>query len=367
MKMEAVMTEAWYALEGAESDVVIASKIKLFRNLANFPFPEKLGPGEDERIQSIVLDGFNSLEDGDKFQAIKISQLDSVGSKVMKERGLCSGNFTRGGIILRDDGVLSCTVNETEHLCISSVSSGFEIDKVKAMSFSVDSQLQKKIQFAASYDFGYLTSSILNSGSGMKIDITLHLPCLSLLKKIPSFMSLCAKEKFMLASTFGSGSSGFIGSGDGTSLGSYYELISGGSCGGSEFDQIAGAVTLCRKMINAEREARTECKNTMFSSIKNIVFRALSVARSSIFVTLRESIDIISAIKIALDFHLIKGITQGDLHALLYRVQNGQLEFVLNNGSFNFEEDIENNSMKKNERLRALVLKEAFENLKLDI
>ena len=118
---------------------------------------------------------------------------------------------------------------------------------------------------------------------------------------------------------------------------------------------------------NAEREARAECKNTMFSSIKNIVFRALSVARSSIFVTLRESIDIISAIKIALDFHLIKGITQGDLHALLYRVQNGQLEFVLNNGSFNFEEDIENNSMKKNERLRALVLKEAFENLKLDI
>ena len=76
---------------------------------------------------------------------------------------------------------------------------------------------------------------------------------------------------------------------------------------------------------------------------------------------LRESISIISAVKWGLDSGILKGIEDSALCGLLYRVQNGHLEFLLRNGSFTFENDIKDRLPLKIERLRALMLQEAFE------
>ena len=51
------------------------------------------------------------------------------------------------------------------------------------------------------------------------------------------------------------------------------------------------------------------------------------------------------------------------MHALLYRVQDGHLEYVLNTGKFKFEKDIQDNKAKQIERLRALILQESFEGI----
>jgi len=62
--------------------------------------------------------------------------------------------------------------------------------------------------------------------------------------------------------------------------------------------------------------------------------------------------------------NLLTGIDDSVLFALLYRIQEAHLEYVLKNGSFNFEKDV-SGTVKKNGRLRALILQEAFENIKL--
>ena len=87
------------------------------------------------------------------------------------------------------------------------------------------------------------------------------------------------------------------------------------------------------------------------------------MAKSSFFVSLREAIDIISGVKFGKDMGIFSGVEEAELHALLYRVQEGHLEYVLDNGKFKFEKDIQDNRPRKIERLRALILQEAFENI----
>ena len=89
----------------------------------------------------------------------------------------------------------------------------------------------------------------------------------------------------------------------------------------------------------------------------------MALAKSSFFISLREAIDIISGVKFGKDIGVFCGIEDSDLHALLYRVQEGHLEYVLDNGKFKFEKDIQDNRPRKIERLRALILQEAFENI----
>ncbi len=366
--MSGVTSDAWYTASGQESDVVLSTKICVARNLANFPFPKKLRGNDGERIQSIVFDAFNHLENGEEFKAVATNRLDEMGSRILRERGILSADGDQNtGIIMRTDGRVSCTVNFIDHLRISVFSAGMDLDGVLSLAHEIDKGLQQRIQFAASYDFGYLTSSVTDAGSGMKLSLRFHLPSLSLLGRIKDISADMTSRGISFATSFGSNAiNTILGSSDfSASLGSYYEISSINSQSGSELDQLASIAAEAQKIKELERSAREECLKLMPSDVRNYMYRSLALARSSLFISLRESVSIISGIKWGLDMGLLDGISDTVLHALLYRIQEGHLQFVLKNGNFNFENDVNDNNTKKNERLRALILQEAFEHVKL--
>lgn len=369
VKSESNLNDAWYAQCGNESDVALSTKVRLSRNLANFPFPSRLSPGENERIQAILLDAFNKV-DGENFHAINISALDKVSYRIMSEREILDRDFqTEGGIILRNDGKFSGTVNVKDHICMSSYTAGFDIEKTYDNVSSFDDKIQKYVQFAASYDFGYLNSNLLDSGSGIKISVRLHLPSLSLLKKIPSLIKECADDGFILSAAFGSGGASAITSlnSSGAALGCFYNLENYSSVCGTELEQTASAASVIKKIIDMERNARSQAFALLKTDIRNSMKRSVALARASIFVTLREAIDIISMMKFARDLGVLKGIDDEELHALLYRIQDGHLEFVMKSGSFKYENDINEKHIRKIEMLRALILQEAFDNIILTV
>ncbi|MCR5763511.1 MAG: hypothetical protein K6G00_09045 [Treponema sp.] len=355
--------DAWYTYKGFQDDVVLSSNVQLSRNLANFPFPSKLHGRDGSRVQSIVFDAFNKLEDSEHYQAISVSNLDSLGSKILRERGFFGSasdkdiNTENSGIILRTDGYISCTVNIIDHVRISSFSSGLDFDNVLNNSQGVDSQLQNYVQFAASYDFGYLTSSVMEAGSGIRLSIRTHLPSLSMLGCIKDTSEEMYKEGIVCSAPFGAGEFN-------SSLGSYYDFSLINCQSGSEFDQTASIVSVGKRLIEKERSARQECMRRFPSEIRNNLFRSLAIARSSLFISARDAINVIHCVKWGTDLEIIKGISDSELHALLYRIQEGHLEYVLKNGTFEFEEDITNTS-RKIERLRALILQEAFEDINI--
>ena len=149
------------------------------------------------------------------------------------------------------------------------------------------------------------------------------------------------------------------------SLGSFYDLKTANSLSGTEFDQMANIVSVATKLRDMERSAREECKKNMDSSVRNVAFRSVSLARSSVFINLREAIVLVSGAKWGLDTGVLDGVDDTTMRTLLYRIQEGHLEYVLKNGNFAFEKDIKNDSQKKIERLRAVIIQEAFENIRV--
>ncbi len=364
------ISDTWYACSGAEQDVIVSTKVTLSRNLANFPFPSRLNEDESERVKSIVFDAFNFLKDAEDFRTVSLNMLDETGTKIMKERDVLSSSVLpsegrKTGLILRNDGKISCTVNTGDHLHISSFSSGLSVESTSNSVYEIDHELQKKVQFAASYEFGYLTYSILNCGSGLSLFAKVHLPSSSLLKSIGRIASAVNRDGFNFTACYGAGGGEFLSGfgGTGAALGGYYIVSTKSSAGGTEFDLTTSMKCALQSIIKEEREARKACKSQHATEILNYVLRSISLAKSSLFIPLREAIEIISGVKFGKDIGLVEGIDEEELHALLYRVQEGYLEYVLNSGKFKFEKDIQENSSRKIERLRALVLQEAFENV----
>ncbi|MCR5401628.1 MAG: hypothetical protein K6E78_08550, partial [Treponema sp.] len=122
---------------------------------------------------------------------------------------------------------------------------------------------------------------------------------------------------------------------------------------------------LCSFIAEYERKNSQEYADNHMTLILNSTMRSLALARNSIFLSFKEAIGIISDVQVALRLNLISGIDYARLSSLLFRLQPGHLSYIMEEGNFDFEDDIKNDEILKPERLRALSIQEAFENISL--
>lgn len=358
----AVGTDAWYAAAGPENDVALSTRVRLARNLANFPFPSQIASDDAERVRALVFDSFAHGETPDAFQAIAADDLDEMGARILRERGVFDDHgktMPGSGIVMRTDGKVACTVNTGDHVRISAFVPGLDGDTAYDACRRIDETLQKTLQFAASYDFGFLTSSVLDCGSGMKVSVRVHLPAISFAGKLRDCVTSLEEKGLGVTACFGEGQE------DGASLGAYYQITTRQPAVGTEFDQMAAIVSAVRYVAECERRARAAVMRDRPTEMQDAVYRAYAKMKFSSLMTLRESVDIIGKLKWGNDAGMAGGIADSDLCALLYRIQDGHLQFVLKNGAFHFPADIAHNETLQVERLRAAMVQESFERLTL--
>ena len=348
--------DAWYAAKGDDDDVVLSSRVRLARNLANFPFPESCDDDEAVRVQNIVFDAFNHLENAEAYQSVPLAAVEPLGAKILSERGLFENNFGTG-LVMRLDGISSCLINCVDHVRLSSFAPGLSCNAVYASARELDADLQEKIQFAASYDFGYLTANALDSGSGMKSSVRVHLPSISYAGKINEIAAMAQEKGFLFSAPYGSGSR------PGTSLGSIYQISTSQSVSGNEIDQLASVTAFAKNICESERKFRANYADNKSTPVRDMILRVFSTARFCMLMELREAIEVISSVKWGLDLGSVKGIKDFELSSLLYRIQSGHLGFLLKTGNFHFESDVADNEELKEKRLRAIIMQDAFKKI----
>jgi protein arginine kinase len=349
---------AWYFSNGSDSDVILSSRVRLARNLANFPFRGRMRGDDRERVKAILFDAFSHFQDAELYHALGVKDMDLLGIRIMEERGILSDNRTNGeGLVVRADGKAACVVNCEDHARISAFSSGLDFGSCERLCEEIDGRLQDVVQFAASYDFGYLTSSIFDSGSGMKTSARIHIPSLEFLKEDNSVFELASKSGYKILPCYDIGYK--------MTIGSYYQVSGITGAEGNQIDQLASISALCHRICALERKARETVKEKYPTILRNVIYKAFALSRYSSVLSLREAIETISGVKWGVDTGIVSGISEAELFALLYKIQPAHLEFVLKNSRLSFENDIESDIKYKIGRLRSLMLQEAF--VKLEI
>lgn len=225
---------------------------------------------------------------------------------------------------------------------------------MKLMSF-----FKKNLQFAASYDFGYLTANVKDCGSGMKISARVHLPAMAFSGQTGPFFESIIQKGVVAETAFSSYME------TGASIGGFYQLSSTAAAEGSELDQLANFTTVLRQAVEGERRARDFVLHNRTTEITDRILKSYSVAKYSLLLDLREALLIISDIKLGRELKVISGIENTQITAMLYRLQEAHLKTVINNGTYDFPVDIAENPKKQVERFRALIVHDALENSKL--
>ena len=94
------ISDAWYSVDGPENDVILSTRIRLARNLVNFPFPQGFKNSDGDRVLSLVFDAFSKVDENDSYQSLLVSDsvMTTVTSADAKAAAISSYGDTAGDI-----------------------------------------------------------------------------------------------------------------------------------------------------------------------------------------------------------------------------------------------------------------------------
>src|ERR1041384_2548553 len=68
----------WLRASGPESDIVMSSRIRLARNLAEFPFISKASDGDKAEIERILRERVLQIQASQAMQYFNVNELDGI-------------------------------------------------------------------------------------------------------------------------------------------------------------------------------------------------------------------------------------------------------------------------------------------------
>ena len=323
----------WYLQNGKESDVVVSSRVRLSRNLNGFNFLNRCSKEKQEEILEKIKEIVPSLGYGLKF--IKLDDLDEVTKLSLVEKNLISPEFVvknknAKAIIINDEENISIMINEDDHIKIQVFSAGQELDNLMSLIVEIDEKLGEMVEYAYNKNFGYLTASPVDIGTGMKASVIVHLPALTLTGNLSKVLRIVNNFGLSIKGVYGEGSQNY---------GDLYQISNNQTIGITEKEIIANVKNITEKIIEQERTARKYlCKNEL--ELRDIVYRAFGVLTFASKLGTEECRKLLSEVKVGVDLGILNEIDDGKVRKLELYTKPGNLQKYVGKTLDGYEREI---------------------------
>ena len=322
------------AQPGFIETLVTSTRIRLARNLAAYPFPDKL----NERLaKEIVYLVGNELEKLDDFQKNDMATLSAEEATLLQEQHLISPALIKkkgiGAAFISTDKSMSVMVNEEDHLREQYIYKGFDLYKAYEQISGVDDALGSALGFAYDTRLGYLTACPSNLGTGMRASVMMFLPGLAWSKELEDFLPTLKAGGLTVRGVFGEGTA---------AQGYSYQVSNERTLGVSEGEILDKMIRMTMTICDLELRARERMLKENEISLRDMCLRAYGTLTNCAVLSLKELTSGIVKVKL--------GVALGFFKARDMQAFN---DFVANMRPASFR--LENGLQRKSEEERNLI------------
>lgn len=313
---------AWLQAEGPMADVVVSSRIRLARNVADFPFLSTASASERIEIYRCLCDAITNTNAGREATLIEIHELDPLDREILVERHLVSRQHIAGtgmrGVSVSPGEDQALMINEEDHLRIQALGSGLQLDALWAQVDKIDDELSERVSFAYDEQYGFLTACPTNVGTGIRVSVMLHLPALKFTNEIEKVARAARDMRLAVRGTQGEGTD---------ALGDFYQVSNQTTLGKSETELIrAFSDTIIPKIVEFERTARESLVNHSLPQLDDKIWRAYGVLAHARTITSDESQDLLSPLRMGIHLGRFPLLNIAELNDLFLSVQPAHLQ-----------------------------------------
>lgn len=313
------MTE-WYKKAGAEGDVVISTRVRLARNLKQYPFPSRLSAEQKkqivEEVKSAVLDNPSAL--AGRFRFVDMERLSDIEAVSLVERHLVSPEFISDregrGLLLLDDESVSIMINEEDHIRMQVMGEGLSLEVLYDMAAKLDTLMDERLTFAFDETLGYLTQCPTNLGTGMRASVMLHLPALQENGSVPRIAGGLSKIGLTIRGLYGENSE---------PKGALYQLSNQVTLGLSEEAALENLKGITMQLVGQERTAREALLKNV--QIEDSIWRSLGILKNARRLESGEFMALVSRLRLGVSNGLIGDLSLDQLNQLMVEAQPATL------------------------------------------
>ena len=294
------------------SEAVVSTRIRLARNLRDYPFPIRLPADKAREIADKVEE---ALKDCDiRFHRIDLEKVSDAIRVAMIERHLVSPDFISAkegrAVFLSDDNTVSIMVNEEDHIRLQVIKDGFEPDEAYALADKVDNVLSKKLNFAFHEQLGYLTQCPTNLGTGMRASVMLHLPALEISGAVYRIGANLSKLGLTMRGLYGESTK---------PDGAFFQLSNQVTLGISEKAAIDNLRNITTQLITQEMRAREPMMNDIEAQDK--IHRALGLLKTARLMDHSEAMRLLSLVRLGVSSKLLETLSSDSIDKLIVEIQ----------------------------------------------
>jgi len=306
---------------GPHDRIVMSSRVRLARNMREFPFPGWAKKAERALIYENVRPAVESLPELKGCFSEAMDKLSALDKQILVERHLISREHAAkgagSGLVLNRDETLCVMINEEDHLRMQALRPGLQLRQAWAAIDAMDSQLEKRLNYAFNSDLGYLTACPTNLGTGIRVSAMLHLPGLVLAEQMNAIIQSVNKLGLAVRGLYGEGTE---------ALGNVFQVSNQMTLGETESAIVERLEKVLAQIIEYEDNSRASLVEKKPKMVFNQIGRAYGVLANSHIIASKEAMNMLSFVRLGVDLGMFPGVESHLTDELFMQTQPAHLQ-----------------------------------------
>jgi protein arginine kinase len=311
---------SFWKQKGPRNDIVLSTRIRLGRNAGFIPFHDSMAESDFEIIKGIAGSFISKTSPGENTACFNINELDLHEKRLLLEKNIITSEMETSDkclIMINNDRDFTILVNDSDHFRIQVIRPGFQLYDAYKDADVIDDALNSVVKYAFSERYGYLTPDPANTGTGLKVSAILHLPVLTVHKRISESIQFIRENGFQISGTLGN---------TGRVTGGLYLLSSRKYLGISEIDILETADDVVNRIIKLEDDARDEFFTVSKKELEDSAWRSLGVLLYARRLNYVEAVEHLSRIRLGVVMSVIKDYNIVTINDLMVKIQWAHLQ-----------------------------------------
>ncbi|HAE12069.1 MAG TPA: ATP--guanido phosphotransferase [Opitutae bacterium] len=280
--------------------VTLSTRIRLARNLREFPFPGRAETSQKRAVLTKCMDALSEVKGLDDSFSVEVDDLSELDRQVLVEKHLISPELSQveegSGIVLSEDRNCCIMINEEDHLRIQVLRPGLDFGTVWKRVDALDSGIESTVGYAYDGELGFLTACPTNLGTGMRASAMMHLPGLVMSKNMDKVINAVNQLGIAVRGLFGEGSD---------ANGSIFQISNQQTLGESETAIIERLDNTLQNIVRQENFAREKLLQDDGTRLIDKMSRAIGNLKTCHLIQSSEAMDYLSLVRLASDFGMM--------------------------------------------------------------
>lgn len=308
---------------GPQDRIVLSSRVRLARNVQKAAFPSWAKKNERLKVLETVRPAVEGLAPMAGGFSATMENLSGLEKQILVERHLISrehaGKGVGCGLVLSRDEAFCVMINEEDHLRMQVLRPGLQVRQAWQAIDALDTELEARVEYAFSREFGYLTACPTNVGTGIRVSAMVHLPGLVLGDQINRVIQAVNKLGLAVRGLYGEGTE---------ALGNIFQVSNQMTLGESEEAFVERLEKTVMQIIEREENARLLLLETNPKMVYNHIGRAYGILANAHCISSKETMNLLSLFRLGVDLGMFPGVTRALPNELFLVSQPGHLQLL---------------------------------------